>query len=155
MYPPKNQKFMKIAIGSDHAGFTRKQEIFEHLLSQGHDIKDFGTFSKDSVDYPDIAVQVAQEVAQNQGEWGILICGSGIGVSIVANKTEGIRAANCVNEEMACLARQHNNANILTLGERLVDTQTALRMVDVFLSTPFEGGRHEQRVSKIHGLTGC
>jgi ribose 5-phosphate isomerase B len=145
---------MKIAIGSDHAGFTRKQEIFEYLKSQGYDITDFGTFSKDSMDYPDIAVEVAEKVAQNQVEWGILICGSGIGVSIVANKTEGVRAANCVNEEMARLARQHNNANILTLGERLVDTKTALQMVDVFLNTPFEGGRHEQRVSKIHDLTG-
>jgi ribose 5-phosphate isomerase B len=106
------------------------------------------------MDYPDIAVQVAQKVAQNQVERGILICGSGIGVSIVANKTEGVRAANCVNEEMAHLARQHNDANVLTLGERLVDKTTALNMVDIFLSTSFEGGRHEQRVSKIHDLTG-
>ena len=145
---------MRIAIGSDHAGFTRKQELIEHLISTGHDVQDLGTFSKDSVDYPDIAVVVAQKVALHQVDRGVLICGSGIGVSIVANKTEGVRAANCVNEEMARLARQHNDANILTLGERLVDKETALHMVDIFLTTDFEGGRHEQRVSKIHGLTG-
>ncbi|MBM4150593.1 MAG: ribose 5-phosphate isomerase B [Ignavibacteria bacterium] len=145
---------MNIAIGSDHAGFERKQEILKHLLSLGHEVQDLGTYSKDSMDYPDIAVEVALKVAQNQVERGILICGSGIGVSIVANKTEGVRAANCVNEEMAQLARQHNDANVLTLGERLVDKTTAINMVDIFLTTSFEGGRHEQRVSKIHDLTG-
>jgi len=145
---------MNIAIGSDHAGFERKQEILEHLLSLGHEVQDLGTYSKDSMDYPDIAVEVALKVAQNQVERGILICGSGIGVSIVANKTEGVRAANCVNEEMARLARQHNDANVLTLGERLVDKTTAINIVDIFLTTSFEGGRHEQRVSKIHDLTG-
>lgn len=145
---------MNIAIGSDHAGFTRKQEILTYLQAQGHEVKDLGTYSKDSMDYPDIAVKVAKLVASREVERGILICGSGIGVSIVANKTEGVRAANCLNEEMASLSRQHNDANVLTLGERLVDTKTALSMVDVFLTTPFEGGRHEQRVNKIHDLTG-
>ncbi|MFM6956780.1 MAG: ribose 5-phosphate isomerase B [Ignavibacteria bacterium] len=145
---------MNIAIGSDHAGFTRKQEILAYLQAQGHEVKDLGTYSKDSMDYPDIAVEVAKLVASREVERGILICGSGIGVSIVANKTEGVRAANCLNEEMASLSRQHNDANVLTLGERLVDTKTALSMVDVFLTTPFEGGRHEQRVNKIHDLTG-
>lgn len=145
---------MIIAIGSDHAGFTRKHEILEHLLSQGHEVKDLGTYSKDSMDYPDVAVEVAKQVASKEVERGILVCGSGIGVSIVANKTEGVRAANCVNEEMASLSRQHNDANVLALGERLVDTKTALSMVDIFLSTPFEGGRHQQRVDKIHDLTG-
>jgi ribose 5-phosphate isomerase B len=145
---------MKIAIGSDHAGFIRKQEILEHLRSLGHEIKDLGTFSTDSMDYPDVAVEVAKLVASKEVERGILVCGSGIGVSIVANKTEGVRAANCVTEEMAALSRQHNDANVLTMGERLVDTKTALSMVDTFLTTPFEGGRHEQRVNKIHDLTG-
>lgn len=145
---------MNIAIGSDHAGFTRKQEILTYLQAQGHKVKDLGTYSKDSMDYPDIAVKVAKLVASREVERGILVCGSGIGVSIVANKTEGVRAANCLNEEMASLSRQHNDANVLTLGERLVDTKTALSMVDVFLTTPFEGGRHEQRVNKIHDLTG-
>lgn len=145
---------MNIAIGSDHAGFTRKQEILAYLQAQGHEVKDLGTYSKDSMDYPDIAVEVAKLVASREVERGILICGSGIGVSIVANKTEGVRAANCLNEEMASLSRQHNDANVLTFGERLVDTKTALSMVDVFLTTPFEGGRHEQRVNKIHDLTG-
>lgn len=145
---------MNIAIGSDHAGFTRKQEILAYLQAQGHEVKDLGTYSKDSMDYPDIAVEVAKLVASRDVERGILICGSGIGVSIVANKTEGVRAANCLNDEMASLSRQHNDANVLTLGERLVDTKTALSMVDVFLTTPFEGGRHEQRVNKIHDLTG-
>jgi len=145
---------MIIAIGSDHAGFTRKQEILEYLQSQGHEVNDLGTYSKDSMDYPDVAVEVAKQVASKEVERGILVCGSGIGVSIVANKTEGVRAANCVNEEMASLSRQHNDANVLALGERLVDTKTALSMVDIFLSTPFEGGRHQQRVDKIHDLTG-
>ncbi len=145
---------MQIAIGSDHAGFERKQEIIDHLQSSGHTVLDLGTFSKNSTDYPDISVEVAQKVAQNHVERGVLICGSGIGVSIVANKTEGVRAANCVNEEMARLARQHNDVNILALGERLVDKNSAINIVDIFLSTPFEGGRHEQRVSKIHKLTG-
>ena len=145
---------MIIAIGSDHAGFTRKQEILEHLQALGHDVKDLGTYSKDSMDYPDIAVEVAKLVASKEVERGILVCGSGIGVSIVANKKEGVRAANCVNEEMASLSRQHNDANVLTLGERMVDAKTALSMVDIFLNTPFEGGRHEQRVNKIHDLTG-
>lgn len=145
---------MIIAIGSDHAGFTRKQEILEHLQSLGHEVKDLGTYSKDSMDYPDVAVDVAKLVGSKEVERGILVCGSGIGVSIVANKTEGVRAANCVNEEMASLSRQHNDANVLTLGERMVDTKTALAMVDIFLTTAFEGGRHEQRVNKIHDLTG-
>ena len=145
---------MIIAIGSDHAGFTRKQEILEHLQVQGHEVNDLGTYSKDSMDYPDVAVEVAKQVASKEVERGILVCGSGIGVSIVANKTEGVRAANCVNEEMASLSRQHNDANVLTLGERLVDTKTALSMVDIFLSTPFEGGRHQLRVDKIRDLTG-
>jgi ribose 5-phosphate isomerase B len=145
---------MIIAIGSDHAGFIRKQEILEHLQAQGHEVNDLGTYSKDSMDYPDVAVEVAKQVASKEVERGILVCGSGIGVSIVANKTEGVRAANCLNEEMASLSRQHNDANVLALGERLVDTKTALSMVDIFLSTPFEGGRHQQRVDKIHDLTG-
>ena len=145
---------MIIAIGSDHAGFTRKQEILEHLQVQGHVVNDLGTYSKDSMDYPDVAVEVAKQVASKEVERGILVCGSGIGVSIVANKTEGVRAANCVNEEMASLSRQHNDANVLALGERLVDTKTALSMVDIFLSTPFEGGRHQLRVDKIRDLTG-
>ena len=145
---------MIIAIGSDHAGFTRKQEILDHLQTLGHEVKDLGTYSKDSMDYPDVAVAVAKLVASKEVERGILVCGSGIGVSIVANKTEGVRAANCVTEEMASLSRQHNDANVLALGERLVDEKTALAMVDIFLTTPFEGGRHEQRVSKIHDLTG-
>ena len=145
---------MIIAIGSDHAGFTRKQEILEHLQVQGHEVNDLGTYSKDSMDYPDVAVEVAKQVASKEVERGILVCGSGIGVSIVANKTEGVRAANCVNEEMASLSRQHKDANVLALGERLVDTKTALSMVDIFLSTPFEGGRHQLRVDKIRDLTG-
>jgi ribose 5-phosphate isomerase B len=145
---------MIIAIGSDHAGFIRKQEILEHLQAQGHEVNDLGTYSKDSMDYPDVAVEVAKQVASKEVERGILVCGSGIGVSIVANKTEGVRAANCLNEEMASLSRQHNDANVLALGERLVDTKTALSMVDIFLLTPFEGGRHQQRVDKIHDLTG-
>lgn len=145
---------MKIVVGSDHAGFLRKTEIVEHLKSQGHDIIDVGTFSSESVDYPDFAYAASILLSQQQTELGILVCGSGIGVSITANKVEGVRAANCLTVEMAHLARQHNNANMLTIGERLVDKETALAIVDEFLITPFEGGRHLQRVEKIHNQTG-
>ena len=143
---------MQIAIGSDHAGFERKKEIIEHLQSLGHTVLDLGTFSKDSMDYPDIAVEVAEKVAQNLVERGILICGSGIGVSIVANKTEGVRAANCVNEEMARLSRQHNDANVLCLGARVTDINSIESIVDAFLETEFEGGRHEKRIKKLQKM---
>ncbi len=146
---------MKIAIGSDHAGFAYKNALAEFLTTEGHSVQDFGTFSTDSVDYPDFAAAAAHAVADGKAEFGVLVCGSGIGVSITANKVRGIRAANCLTDEMAQLARQHNNANVVTVGERLVSVDAAKSIVQTFLATPFEGGRHERRVEKIHSLTGC
>lgn len=145
---------MNLALGSDHAGFRYKQELATFLAEQGHTIRDAGTHSLDSVDYPDFAVAVARAVASGEAEFGVLVCGSGIGVSITANKVSGVRAANCLTEEMARLARQHNNANVVTLGERLISLDTTKAIVVAFLATPFEGGRHAGRVSKIHDLTG-
>lgn len=146
---------MTIAIGADHAGYELKQHVRAQLEKKGYTIEDFGTDSTGSVDYADFAVATARAVAEGKAERGILICGSGIGVNITANKVKGIRAANCLTTDMAALSRQHNNANILTLGSRLTDEQTAEEIVDVFLTTEFEGGRHERRVDKIHSLTGC
>jgi ribose 5-phosphate isomerase B len=144
-----------IAIGSDHAGFRYKQELALFLTENGYKIQDVGTYSLDSVDYPDFAAAVARSVADGEVEYGVLVCGSGIGVAITANKVVGVRAANCQTEEMARLARQHNNANVITVGERLVSLDAAKSIVQAFLATPFEGGRHEKRVEKIHALTGC
>jgi ribose 5-phosphate isomerase B len=147
--------FMTIAIGSDHAGFRYKQELADFLRASGYTVEDFGTHSLDSVDYPDFAAAVGRAVASGNAPFGVLVCGSGIGVSITANKVAGVRAANCLTEEMARLARQHNNANVVTLGERLVTLDAAKEIINTFLETAFEGGRHEKRVEKIHTLTGC
>ena len=144
---------MRIALASDHAGFAYKERLRQLLQDAGHEVLDYGAYSEESSDYPDFAVPAAQAVARGEADYGILICGSGIGVSIVANKIPGVRAANCCTEEMARLGRQHNNANVLTFGARLVPFEEAWRMVQVFLSTPFEGGRHARRVDKIHQLT--
>ena len=146
---------MTIAIGSDHAGFTRKTEIADYLQKAGYTIIDVGTFSLVSVDYPDYAKAASVLVSEGKADKAIIICGSGIGVSITANKIQGIRAANCLTEEMAFLARQHNDVNVLTIGERLVDKEKAIAIVYVFLHTEFEGGRHTNRVNKIHSDTGC
>lgn len=146
---------MIIALGSDHAGFDYKQMLSAMLRNQGYDVRDFGTDSPASVDYPDYALHTAQAVAAHEADYGVLVCGSGIGVSITANKVQGIRAANCVTSEMAKLSRQHNNANVVTLGQRLVSEELAQEIVTTFLHTEFEGGRHEGRVAKIHSLTGC
>lgn len=146
---------MTIALGADHAGFELKQYIKEKLEEKNYTVQDYGTYSAESVDYPDFAAATANAVADGKAEKGILICGSGIGVNITANKIKGIRAANCLTPEMAALSRQHNNANVLTLGSRLVDEKTAEEIALTFLTTEFEGGRHERRVEKIHTLTGC
>jgi len=143
---------MKISIGSDHAGFELKKTLAEWLSQQGHEINDKGTFSCDSVDYPDFGVSVAKDVSGGASEKGILVCGSGVGVSIVANKIKGIRAANCYNEEIAALSRAHNDANVLTLGARFLNTDLAIKITRVWLETQFEGGRHQQRVDKISRL---
>lgn len=140
---------MKIAIGADHAGFSLKEKLKKHLLEKGHEVKDFGALSEQSVDYPDFAHPVANAVEKKEVEVGLLMCGSGNGISMAANKHAGIRAALCWNSEIAKLARQHNDANILSLPARFIEEAEAKKCVDVFLSTPFEGGRHAGRVNKI------
>jgi ribose 5-phosphate isomerase B len=140
---------MRIALGADHAGFELKEKIKQHLLGQGVEVDDRGTDSAASVDYPDLAIAVGAEIAAKKADWGILVCGSGIGMAITANKVAGIRCANVTSEEQAALSRAHNNANVLALGARLTDADTAFRIVERWLHTPFEGGRHERRVEKM------
>ena len=138
-----------IAIGCDHAGVDYKDAIKTYLESKGFSVKDFGTYTKDSVDYPDFAHPVATSVENNETAFGILICGSANGVAITANKHAGVRAAICWGDELASLARQHNDANVICIPARFVDETTAIKMVDTFMNTTFEGGRHEGRVRKI------
>jgi ribose 5-phosphate isomerase B len=140
---------MNIAIGSDHAGFALKTTLITILEAQGHQVRDFGCYSEDSIDYPDYAHPVAEEIEQKKSEFGILICGSGNGISMTANKHQGIRCALCWNPEIASLARQHNDANILSLPARFISTEVAQEILTAFLSAEFEGGRHANRVSKI------
>ncbi|MEQ9440237.1 MAG: ribose 5-phosphate isomerase B [Cyclobacteriaceae bacterium] len=138
-----------IALGADHAGFTYKEAIREHLAARNFSVEDFGAYSKDSMDYPDIAHPLAEAVQQQRHDLGILVCGTGNGVAITANKHSQIRAALCWNQEIAALVRQHNDANILCLPARFISEEEALALVDVFLKTDFEGGRHGRRVNKI------
>jgi ribose 5-phosphate isomerase B len=138
-----------IAIGADHAGFEYKEKLKKFLQQNGFEVKDFGTHSAESADYPDFAHPVANAVEVGGYKTGILICGSANGVAITANKHQGIRAAICWNEELASLARQHNNANIVCLPARYIEYGEAEKITDRFLTTEFEGGRHERRVSKI------
>ena len=145
---------MKIAIACDHAGFEYKEKLVEYLRSKGNEVKDFGTNSPESMDYPDTVHPLAVAVENGEFEKGIVLCGSGNGVSITANKHQGIRAALCWNVELAELARRHNNANVLVLPARFIDNVTAINIVETFLSTPFDGGRHERRVEKIP-VSGC
>jgi len=140
---------MKIAIGGDHAGYEYKKKIAGWLQEEGHEIKDFGPFSTDSVDYPDFVHPVASAVEKGEYNVGILICGSGNGVAMTANKHQGIRAALCWTKTLAELARQHNNANIICLPARFVNYELVAEMVETFITTSFEGGRHEIRVGKI------
>jgi ribose 5-phosphate isomerase B len=145
---------MTIALASDHAGYELKMKIKTYLEQLGLSIEDFGAFKTESSDYPDYAVLAARAVAKGKADRGILICATGIGMSIVANKISGIRAALCTSTEMAEMSRRHNNANVLALGGRSIDHQLALEMVDIWLKTPFEGERHLRRINKIHQLTG-
>jgi ribose 5-phosphate isomerase B len=140
---------MKIAIGSDHAGFRYKQEIIAHLNSLGHDVTDYGTNSEASVSYVTYIRPVAEAVAAGEYERGIVLGGSGNGEAITANRVKGVRCGLCWNVESARLTRLHNDANLLSLGERMMDLATALAIVDVFLTTAFEGGRHEERIRAI------
>ncbi len=138
-----------VAIGSDHAGFEYKEALKTWLSQNGFTVKDFGTHSAESADYPDFAHPVAEAVEKKEFDLGLLLCGSANGVAITANKHQGIRAAICWNEELAALARQHNNANIVCIPARYVSYEQAVKILDTFLQTAFEGGRHERRVSKI------
>ena len=140
---------MKIAIGSDHAGFELKEKVKQYLQKKGFDLKDFGTYSTDRADYPDFAHPVAEAVEGKQAEMGVLICGSGNGVNMTANRHHGVRSALCWNAEIAQLARLHNDANIIALPARFITEQEAEKCLDVFFSTSFEGGRHTDRVKKI------
>ena len=140
---------MKIALGGDHAGFEYKKEIIEQLTQAGHEVKDFGPFTVDSVDYPDFVHPVADAVEKQQFNFGILICGSANGVAITANKHQGIRAGIAWEVELAKLTRQHNNANILCLPARFISIDLAKACVTSFIETAFEGGRHQNRVNKI------
>lgn len=143
---------MKIAIGADHAGFALKDTIRRHLEQRGFQVTDEGTGSADSVDYPDYARLVAHDVSEDRADLGILVCGSGIGMAMAANKVAGIRAANVSSEYAAQMSREHNNANVLALGARILEEEAALRIVDRWLATPFAGGRHERRVEKMAAI---
>jgi ribose 5-phosphate isomerase B len=140
---------MKISLGADHKGFELKEEIKKHLKDLGHQVTDFGTHSAESVDYPDFGFKVAESVAKGETDFGITICWTGNGMNIVANKVKGVRSALCLNEEMASLARAHNDANVLALSSKYVTEEQAKKIVDVWISTKFEGGRHARRLEKI------
>ena len=142
----------RIALGADHAGWELKDTIKAHLQQQGYEIDDRGTSSSESVDYPDFARAVGDEVAAKHADLGVLVCGSGIGMAIAANKVPGIRAANVSSEYEAQMCREHNDANVLALGARILDQANALTIVDKFLHTQFAGGRHQRRVDKITAI---
>ena len=143
---------MKIALGADHAGYELKEKIKQHLQQRQIAVQDDGTDSTESVDYPDFAAKVAHDVSDRRADLGILVCGSGIGMAISANKIDGIRAANVSSEYAAQMSREHNNANVLALGSRILQEDEAIRIVDKWLATSFAGGRHERRVGKITQL---
>ena len=143
---------MRIALGADHAGVALKEHVKHLLHTRGIAHQDFGTMTSASVDYPDVAARVAHEVATGRFERGILVCGSGLGMAIAANKVPGIRAVAVGDEALARLGREHNDANVLALGARLTDAETAERLVHIFLETSFSGGRHQQRLDKLAAL---
>lgn len=140
---------MKIAIGCDHGGFEHKNSIKEHLIERGFEVTDFGILEPVSVDYPDIAEKVCESILKKENELGILVCGTGIGMSIAANKVKGIRAAACSEHFSAKYTRLHNNSNVLCLGGRVIGVGTAIELVDLFVDTAFEGDRHQRRIDKI------
>ncbi len=141
-----------IAIGSDHGGFELKEHILEHLRGEGIEVKDFGVHSEESVDYPDCAKPVCEAVLGGECERGILVCGTGIGISIAANKFKGVRAALCGDVFSAKMAKEHNDANIICLGGRVTGRELAFMIVDTFLEAEFQGGRHAERIKKIHQI---
>lgn len=143
---------MNIAIASDHAGFDQKQALAQHLRECGHNVQDLGPTTDDRVDYPDFAALVARSVASNETQAGVLVCGTGIGMAIAANKVHGVRASNVTTPEFAQLSREHNNCNVVALSGRFVDLDTNKAILDTFLNTPFAQGRHTARVEKIMDL---
>ena len=145
---------MRIALGADHAGYELKNLIKAHLAQQGFTVLDLGTNGPNSVDYPDLAQKVAEDVGSGAADRGILVCGTGIGMCISANKVHGIRAANCCNEFEVQMSREHNDANVLALGARVLTSDRAMQLVDLWLKTAFEGGRHQRRVDKMMAIEG-
>ena len=143
---------MKVAIGADHAGFEIKEKIKSFLVKEGHEVIDLGTNSAESVDYPDFADKVAKSVASGKAKFGALFCGTGIGMSMAANKIKGVRAAVCHNEYVAEMSRKHNDANVFCAGARVLGGEAIEKLLKLWLATQFEGGRHEGRVSKINNL---
>ncbi len=146
---------MKIAIGCDHGGLEHKNAIVEHFKERGFEVSDFGIYEQISVDYPDIAVKVTSAITSGECELGILVCGTGIGMSIAANKVNGIRAAACSEHFSAKYTRLHNNSNVLCLGGRVIGVGTAIELADLFVDTAFEGGRHQRRIDKITEIEKC
>lgn len=140
---------MKISIGSDHAGYLAKEEVKKHLLSKGYEVKDVGTNSLDSCDYPIFGRAAAELVAKGEVDYGVLICSSGEGIMMAANKVKGVRAGLAYNDDVARLIRQHNNANMIAFGASFMKVEDIIKRIDIFLATDFEGGRHERRVSEI------
>ena len=140
---------MKIAIGCDHGGFELKEAVRGYWEERQIPYEDFGAYNTDSVDYAPIAAKAARAVAAGQADFGVLVCSTGIGISMAANKVKGIRAALCTNEFCAEMTRRHNNANILCMGGKVIDKETAVKLVDIFLHTEFEGGRHQRRIDQI------
>ncbi|MBR4411969.1 MAG: ribose 5-phosphate isomerase B [Firmicutes bacterium] len=140
---------MKIAVASDHGGFKLKEEVKAHLLERGLEVLDLGTHNEDSVDYPAYGKACGEAVVSGQADVGIVVCGTGIGISIAANKVKGVRCGLCTSVEMATLTKQHNNANVLALGGRTTETGLAMQIVDAWLDTEFEGGRHQRRVDML------
>ena len=140
---------MKIAVASDHGGFALKEKVKEHLIERGFDVEDLGTYSEESVDYPVYGKACGEAVASGKADLGVVVCGTGIGISIAANKVKGIRCGLCTSVEMAHLTKQHNNANILALGGRTTEPELAFKIVDEWLDTEFEGGRHQRRVDML------
>jgi len=143
---------MRIALGSDHAGFQLKEYVREYLIGKGHTVTDVGTYSEDSCDYPDFGAAVGRLVAAGDAERGVVVCGSGLGISIAAGKIAGVRAVQVMDAEMAEMARRHNDANVVGLAGRYIGTARAESIVDTFIATDFEGGRHQRRVDKISAL---
>ena len=143
---------MRVSIGSDHAGFEQKQALVDYLKGKGHEVVDRGPANDDRVDYPDYAAPVARDVAAGAADFGVLVCGTGIGMAMAADKVPGVRAANVINPEFAALCREHNDANVITLSGRFVPLEENERILDAFLATDFGGGRHAGRVEKIMAL---